>query len=117
MLNLESGLAAFVAEDYTKAFSLLKPMAEQGDAEAQCLIANMYHLGLGLERSVSEAISWYVRSAEQGYGLASNNLGGIFMAGDEGVAPDRELAKKWYRKAKEQGFLHVPSNEYLESRS
>ncbi len=110
MLNLEEGLAAFEAEHYTKAFSLLKPIAEQGDAEAQCLIANMYHLGLGLERSISEAIKWYARSAKQGYGLASNNLGGIFTAGDDGVAPGLELTKKWYHLAREQGFLHTPLN-------
>lgn len=112
MPNFEEGLAAFVAGDYTKAFRLLKPIAEQGDAEAQCLIANMYHLGLGKTRSVSEAIKWYVRSASQGYGLASNNLAGIFMAGDDGVAVDRESANKWYCKAREQGFLHAPETEY-----
>lgn len=32
MPNLEEGLAAFEAGDYTKAFRLLKPIAEQGDA-------------------------------------------------------------------------------------
>lgn len=106
MSNLTAGLAAFEAEDYTNAFRLLKPIADQGDAEAQCIVANMYQLGLGLERDVLEAVRWYEKSAEQGYGVASNNLAGIFTMGDQGIAIDRTEAEKWYQKAKEQGFLH-----------
>ena len=105
MQDLAPGLSAFEAKDYTKAFELLKPIADQGDAEAQCIIANMYHLGLGVERSIAEAIEWYTKSAAQDYGVASNNLAGIYTAGD-GVAVDIELANKWYRKAKEQGFMN-----------
>lgn len=107
MPNLTAGLAAFEAEDYTKAFRLLKPLADQGDAEAQCLVANMYHLGLGLERDVLEAVKWYKRSAAQGYGIASNNLAEIFMFGDQRIAVSQSEAKKWYQKAREQGFLHT----------
>lgn len=108
MSNLTAGLAAFEAEDYTNAFKLLKPIAEQGDAEAQCIVANMYHLGLGLEKNILEAVEWYEKSAKQGYGVASNNLAGIFLMGDRGIAMDRAEAEKWFQKAKEQGFLHVP---------
>lgn len=109
MLSLEEGLVAFEAKDYTKAFELLKPIAEQGDAEAQCIIANMYHLGLGLglDRNGSEAIRWYISSAEKGYGVASNNLAEIFRVGSCNVAPDQAEAEKWYHKAREQGFLHT----------
>ncbi len=46
MSNLAIGLAALEAEDYTNAFRLLKPIADRGDAEAQCIVANMYQLGL-----------------------------------------------------------------------
>ncbi len=108
ILNLTTGLAAFEAEDYTNAFRLLKPIADLGDAEAQCIVANMYHLGLGLERNVLEAVRWYQKSAIQGYGVASNNLGGIFAIGDRDIAIDRIEAEKWYQKAKNQGFLHSP---------
>ena len=107
MSTLEEGQAAFEARDYTKAFELLKPIAEQGHAEAQCMIANMYHLGLGLYRNGSEAIKWYMSSANKGYGVASNNLAEILMAGSCDVAPDQAEAEKWYCKAREQGFLHT----------
>ena len=114
MSDLEKGLAAFNTYDYTQAFSLLKPLAEQGNAEAQCIIASMYHLGLGRERMILEAIKWYIKSAEQGYGVASNNLAGIYLSGDDGVAVDRTSAEKWFQKAREQGFSHTPiSTDYL----
>lgn len=111
MSNLLEGLAAFEAKDYTQAFRLLKPLADQGDAEAQCLIANMYHLGLGLDTDISEAIQWYQRSAEQGYGVASNNLGGILQTGEHGDALAPVEAQKWYQKAREQGFCHTPAQD------
>ena len=109
MSNLTSGLAAFEAKNYLDAFELLKPIAERGDAEAQCIVANMYHLGLGLERDVLEAIKWYEKSAEQGYGVASNNLAGIFAIGDGSIVVDSIEAEKWYQQARKQGFLHSPN--------
>jgi|SRR4028118_1685315 len=114
MSDLEKGLAAFNNQDYTQAFTLLKPLAEQGNPEAQCIIASMYHLGLGPEKMISEAIKWYIKSAEQGYGVASNNLAGIYLWGADGVAADRTEADKWFQTAREQGFSHTPiSTDYF----
>ena len=106
MTDLTAGLAAFETKNYTDAFKLLKPIAERGDAEAQCIVANMYHLGLGLERDVPEAVKYYKKAAAQGYGVASNNLGTIFTIGDGDIAIDRVEAEKWFQKSKEQKFLH-----------
>jgi len=64
MPSLTLGLAAFDAKDYLNAFRLLKLIADQGNAEAQCLIGNMYQLGLGLERNVLEAVKWYKKLAK-----------------------------------------------------
>ena len=107
MLDLTLGLAAFDAKDYLNAFRLLKLIADQGNAEAQCLIGNMYHLALGIERNILEAVKWYKKSANQGYGVASNNLAEIFRVGDHGVDIAPAEAEKWYQKAREQGFLHT----------
>lgn len=108
MSNLTAGLAAFESNDYTTAFELLKPFADKGDAEAQCIIGNMYDLGLGLESNVLEAIEWYRKSALQGYGVASNNLGTIFKVGREGIPINQAESNKWYQKAREQGFMQSP---------
>ncbi|MBE9189992.1 sel1 repeat family protein [Gloeocapsopsis crepidinum LEGE 06123] len=107
MPGLKKGITAFKSEDYTKAFELLKPIADRGNAEAQCIIANMYHLGLGLDCDISEAVKWYKKSANQGYGLAANNLGCIFMMGAPDIDASQAEAEKWYQKARRQGFLHT----------
>ena len=105
MTTLEKGIDAFGSENYVEALHLLKPLAEQGNAEAQCIIANIYHLGLGVDKNGSEAIKWYTRSSEQGYAVASNNLAGIYLMGDCGVAANPKEAHKWHQLSQEQGFL------------
>jgi TPR repeat protein len=51
----------------------------QGNAEAQCIIANMYHLGLGIKINLPEALQWYRQSSQQGYGIASHNLATLYL--------------------------------------
>ncbi|MEM7716982.1 MAG: tetratricopeptide repeat protein [Cyanobacteria bacterium P01_A01_bin.68] len=106
-MSLKAGLNPFQVKDYGKAFELLKPIADEGDAEAQCIIGNMYQLGLGLERNILKAVKWYKKSAEKGYGVASNNLGEILRVGEKDVIGiDLKESVKWLRKAREQGFMH-----------
>jgi TPR repeat protein len=104
--NLKEGLSAFQSENYHAAFDLLIPFAEGGNAEAQCIIGNIYQLGLGKEINLSEAFRWYMKSSEQGYGVASSNLAGMLAVGFDNVNPDKVKANKFLAKAKEQGFLH-----------
>jgi TPR repeat protein len=101
------GQAEFDRGNYAIAFTLLMPIAIAGGAEAQCLIANMYQLGLGVDPDLLLAIQWYKRSARQGYGVAANNLGEIFLAGGDGVSVNRIQAAFWLRKARQQGFIHT----------
>jgi TPR repeat protein len=101
-------LEAFQSQNYQLAFDLLKPLAESGNAEAQCMIATIYHLGLGHEINGVEALKWYFESAKQGYPVASNNLGTIYLMGDCGVEANRQEAARWYQLSREQGFPHAP---------
>jgi TPR repeat protein len=79
MSNLEKGLQAFTNQNYNETLALLKPLADQGNAEAQCIIGNLYHLGLGVEQDIKQAIKWYQESAQQGYIIAFNNLETIYL--------------------------------------
>ena len=45
--ELETGVKAFENGEYSRAFSILMPLATQGLARAQCYVAAMYHDGLG----------------------------------------------------------------------
>ncbi len=44
----EAGLDAFNEGDYTTALNTFRPLAEQGEAQAQFKLGVMYHQGLGV---------------------------------------------------------------------
>ena len=73
--QLDEGTAAYKAGNYQKAFKLLKPLAEQGNAFAQTRIGNMYNNGHGVSEDNKEAEKWYRKAAEQGDVGAQTNLG------------------------------------------
>ena len=107
MSAFDVGLEAFHLGEYIRAFQILNPIAERGNAEAQCIIGNIYHLGLGVEQNLTKAIHWYQKSSDRGYGVASINLAGILTVGGNGIIKDLDLAIKLYQKALQQGFSHV----------
>ena len=81
------------------------------DRTAQCLLGMCYERGLGFEKSDAEAVKWYRKSAEQGYAIAQNNLGYMYMYSDgRGVEQSEAEAVKWYRKAAEQGHVYAQYN-------
>jgi TPR repeat protein len=81
-------------------------------AQVQCVVASMYHLGLGISIDGAEALKWYHRAAEQGYAVAYNNLGSLYRTGSPGVPVDREKARECYRRAVECGFSMIPKDWY-----
>ncbi|MEL6902788.1 MAG: sel1 repeat family protein [Cyanobacteria bacterium J06606_4] len=93
------GIKEFRNQDYTEAFGLLQQSAQSGDAEAQCLLGNIYQLGLGgVEINDVEAMHWYYCAANQGYSIATNNLAGM-------VWPiSSEAAAALHQLARQQGF-------------
>ena len=52
--------------DYATALKEWKPLAEQGDADAQYLLGLMYRNGLDVPEDYKLAVEWYRKSAEQG---------------------------------------------------
>jgi hypothetical protein len=81
---LSDAYAANHRGDYATAYALARPLADQGDAEAQYFLADLYLLGHGVPRGSAEALIWTRRAADQGFDLAAlalctgyaNGLGG-----------------------------------------
>ena len=57
--NLELGIKEFKLGNYRNALNILKPFAESGDPEAQCILGNIYQLGLGVTPDGAIAVRWY----------------------------------------------------------
>lgn len=84
------------------ALELFRPLAENGDREAQYWLGHMYDAGLGVERNPTEAIGWVRKSAEQGFTQAELRLGQMYRDGI-GTLQDFEQAMKWLKRASAGG--------------
>ncbi len=61
----DEATAAYQRGDYVTAIRELRPLAEQGVAEAQFNLGNMYDKGRGVPQDYAEAVQWYRKAAEQ----------------------------------------------------
>lgn len=83
---------AYLAGDYPQALRILKPLAEQGDAEAQYILGYMYYYGQGVESDPRVARDWINKSAVQGHDKARIALSRFDARRTEQEAEEQELA-------------------------
>ena len=93
-------------DDDKEAVKFHRLYAEQGDAEAQFNLGQMYREGLEVAQNYKEAVKWYRLSAEQGNADAQYNLGMSYAKG-HGVLQDFKESVKWYQLAAEQGLAEA----------
>lgn len=93
-------------EESTTPLTTYTRAAEQGDAEAQYQLGEIYRKGTekGVSRSFKAAAKWYEMAAEQGHAEAQYQLGEFYSKG-RGVKKNRETARKWYQAAARQGHV------------
>jgi len=100
--DFDDALATYQNGDYATAFKLFKPLAEQGNANAQHNLGLMYDDGEGVIQDDKEAVKWYRLAAEQGHAMAQNNLG-LMYATSRGVLQDDKKAHMWWNIARANG--------------
>ena len=100
--QVSDGFAAYQHGDYLAAYRLCRPLAEQGDRDAQVIIGLMYANGRGVRQSNAAAAEWYGLAADDGQSVAQNNLGMMYAVGS-GVRQSYDEAAKLYRLAADQG--------------
>lgn len=89
--------------------------AGRGDVIAQTTLGWAYLLGKGaldgrnIQRSNANMLKWTRAAAKQGYPVAQNNLGAIYMDGI-GVKIDYREAQKYFKLAADQGYLSAKNN-------
>ena len=101
--QLSDGTAAYHGRDYTTAFTLLRPLAEQGNARAENLVGLMYVNGLGVEADIETGIAWLDKAADQGDMNAERMLAALFI-GDSRIASPGADAMSWLHKAADRNF-------------
>ena len=106
---LEDGNAAYQRGDYRTAVKLLQPLVDEGNADAQDILAIMYYVGQGVPQSRAEAIRLYRLAAEQGNAHAQDALGFAYQNGI-GVQRDVSEAAKGFRKSADQDNIDAQFN-------
>ena len=66
----ERGWEYYQEEKYAEAAKLCRCAAEQGNADAQYLLATIYEEGRGVPQDYAEAVKWFRLAAEQGHARA-----------------------------------------------
>jgi hypothetical protein len=93
---------------YQVAASEFDVYAQQGDADAQNMLAGMYHQAQGVRKNMELAIKWWEKAALQGHVLAQLNLGRLYAIGDD-VPHDPNQAAYWLNLAAAKGVVEAES--------
>lgn len=89
--------------DTATALPLLRPLAEESNAHAQCLLAWVVVPERGATAENDEVSKWLRKAAAQGLALAQYSLGVLRRDGDH-LPRDEKEAERWFHRAAEQGF-------------
>jgi TPR repeat protein len=108
----EDGFAAHEREDYTTALKFWRPVAEQGDADAQYNLGVTYRKGQGVPQEDAEAVKGYRKAAGQGSAPAQQSPGCMYANGN-GVPQDFIQAYMWSSVAAASGNKAAQENSEL----
>ncbi|MFA5027258.1 MAG: hypothetical protein WC713_05235 [Candidatus Methylomirabilota bacterium] len=102
--RLEEAQRALRANDYPRAVQLLRPLAQEGVAQAQFTLGVMYQHGQGVARDARQAVDLLGRAAAAGHAEAQAVLGIMLYDGD-GVPADQATGFRHLRQAAERGSV------------
>ncbi len=111
--GFKEGWVAYWRGDYAMALREWRPLAEQGVAEAQYKLGDMYHNAIGVPHDYAKALQWYRKAAEQGDAGAQSNLGVMYDNG-EGITQDHAQAHMWFNLAASTSPRREPRYRFQE---
>ncbi|CAG9934166.1 tetratricopeptide repeat protein [Candidatus Nitrotoga arctica] len=101
--SFPDALNAYETGDYSKAFDLFVPLAQQGNVKAQLTLSAMYAIGKGVPQDYEKAVKWYQMAAEKGsQGDTEQKINFSLYSPTNYNIPLKEVAK-WYKFVAEQG--------------
>jgi len=106
--DFHKGLTAYKNGDYATALREIKPLAEEGDPNAQNRLADMYFRGKGVPQDYIVAAKWFKLSAEQGDADSQLRLGLMYMHA-QGVQKNYKAAVLLFRRGANQGDAYTQS--------
>lgn len=101
--NIEDAVEAMRSGNFAIAYCIMRPIAEQGDADAQYNLGWMYVNGYGLRVNDSLALDWWKKASRQGHVDASFSIAMLYSLGEGEVRKDTNAAIDYYLKAADAG--------------
>ena len=99
-----------VPQDYKQALEWYEKAAQQKNSDALMNLAYLYHNGQGVPEDEARSFDFVRQAAEAGSPDAQFQLGMDYYGGEQGLAPDNDVARKWLHKAAEQGDVAAQFN-------
>lgn len=100
--DFKAGMDAANRGDHATALREWRPLAEEGNADAQFNLGLQYYSGQGVPQDYVLARQWWEKAAAQGHVAAQLSLGTLYAYG-YGVPKDNQQAVRWFRLAADQG--------------
>ena len=91
--SFEDAVSALQVGDSALAARLFRPLAEQGEPQAQIKLGSLYEKGQGVQQSDQEAVKWYRKAAGQSNAEAQALLGAMYF---KAVPQDNVRAYLWF---------------------
>ena len=98
---MDDARTAYNKGDYKEALEIWRPLADQGDVDAQYNIGLMYEV----TQNYKEAVKWYRLAAVQEDAVAQYNIGAMYHNG-QGVTKDYIRAHMWYNLSSLSGHAN-----------
>lgn len=118
--DLDTAVQHLQTGEYQKAYGLLQPLAESGNAAAQLNLGIMYLNGDGVKRDFDKSRAWLEQAADRGKVPAMVILSKMYRGG-YGRPEDTAQVAKWLKLAakandvesmNQLGILHYSQKEY-----
>ena len=100
--SLAEAQRAVRSRDWAGAIARYRPLAEQGNPEAQVQLAALLRAGRGMPADPAQAVAWLEKAARSGHADAQYALATALEHG-RGVPADPARARHWLRTAAKQG--------------
>ncbi|MEM6998691.1 MAG: hypothetical protein AAF419_02495 [Pseudomonadota bacterium] len=94
---------AFSDGDFGKALLLLKPLADEGVAEAIGMLGIAYQRGAGVDVDAEKAIELLEKAVDMGDAVAAYNLGVLYQNGMVGVEINMAVSQHYFELANKMG--------------
>ena len=108
--DFDSGLSAYRANSFGKAFDDWQDCAKQDVAACQYGLGVLYDEGRSVQPDLYTALHWYERAARQANPDAMMQLGFLYATGRGDIVQNAVLAWVWFARAASRGVVQAARN-------